>query len=97
MAPVPGISEADAKRPTRERENLVAERTRLVNRMKAALARLGIRCVNPALRKTAGRLDALRTPEGTKISGNALGEMRRDIPHRRPWKRRKTRLATTLI
>ncbi|WP_284201080.1 IS110 family transposase, partial [Sinorhizobium fredii] len=47
MAAVPEISEEDAKRPTRERENLVAERTRLVNRMKAALARLGIRDVNP--------------------------------------------------
>ncbi|ASY72493.1 IS110 family transposase [Sinorhizobium fredii] len=79
MAAVPEISEEDAKRPTRERENLVAERTRLVNRMKAALARLGIRDVNPALRKTAGRLDTLRTAEGTKIPGNTLAEMRRDI------------------
>jgi transposase len=79
MAAVPEISEEDAKRPTRERENLVAERTRLVNRMKAALARLGIRDVNPALRKTEGRLDTLRTAEGTKIPGNALAEIRRDI------------------
>jgi transposase len=79
MAAVPEISEEDAKRPTRERENLVAERTRLVNRMKAALARLGIRDVNPALRKTEGRLDTLRTAEGTKIPDNALAEMRRDI------------------
>jgi transposase len=79
MVAVPEVSEEDAKRPTRERENLVAERTRLVNRMKAALARLGIRDVNPALRKTAGRLDALRTPEGAMIPDNALAEMRRDI------------------
>lgn len=79
MAAVPEISEEDAKRPTRERENLVAERTRLVNRMKAALARLGIRDVNPVLRKTEGRLDTLRTAEGTKIPGNALAEIRRDI------------------
>jgi len=79
MAAVPEISEEDAKRPTRERENLVAERTRLINRMKAALARLGIRDVNPALRKTAVRLDALRTPEDVAIPGNALAEMRRDI------------------
>ncbi|MER9127781.1 IS110 family transposase [Mesorhizobium sp. M0959] len=67
MPAVPGIGEVDAKRPTRERENLVAERTRLVNRTKAALARLGILDVNPALRKTAGRLEALRTPEGAGI------------------------------
>ncbi|WP_284200849.1 transposase, partial [Sinorhizobium fredii] len=32
-----------------------------------------------ALRKTAGRLDTLRTAEGTKIPGNTLAEMRRDI------------------
>lgn len=79
MAAVPGIAEDDAKRPTRERENLVAERTRLVNRMKAAFARLGIRDVNPALRKTADRLETLRTPEGTPIPGNALAEIRRDM------------------
>ena len=79
MAAVPGISEEDAKRPDTGTRELVAERTRLVNRMKAALARLGIRDVNPALRKTASRLDALRTPEGANIPDNALAEMRRDI------------------
>lgn len=75
-----GVSRAeDAKRTTRERENLVAERTRLINRMKAAFARLGIRDVNPALRKTADRLDTLRTPEGVGIPSNALAELRRDL------------------
>src|SRR6516162_5438279 len=43
MARVPTIAEEDAKRPNRERECLVKERTRLVNRMKGMLARLGIR------------------------------------------------------
>jgi transposase len=33
----------DAKRPNRERECLVGERTRIVNRIKSTLARLGIR------------------------------------------------------
>jgi transposase len=79
MVAVPGIEEEDAKRPTRERENLIAERTRIVNRMKAAFARLGIRNVNPALRKTAERLDKLRTPEGGMIPANTLAELRRDI------------------
>lgn len=78
MVAVPGIEEEDAKRPTRERENLVAERTRIINRMKAAFARLGIRDINPALRKTADRLEALRTPEGVAIPANALAELRRD-------------------
>src|SRR6201985_1194080 len=39
MARVPTIAEEDAKRPNRERECLVKERTRLVNRMKGTLAR----------------------------------------------------------
>ena len=40
MARVPTIAEEDAKRPNRERECLVRERTRIVNRMKGTLARL---------------------------------------------------------
>jgi transposase len=30
---IPSLQEEDAKRPTRERENLVGERTRIVNRL----------------------------------------------------------------
>src|SRR6267154_2280749 len=40
MARVPTIAEEDAKRPNRERECLVGERTRIVNRMKGTLARV---------------------------------------------------------
>src|SRR5437867_1016256 len=47
MVAVPTIEEEDARRPNREHENLVGERTRLVNRMKATLARLGIRNFKP--------------------------------------------------
>lgn len=79
MAVVPGIEDEDAKRPTRERENLVGERTRLINRMRAALARVGIRGFNPALRKAAKHLDDLRTPEGGCMPARALAEMRRDM------------------
>src|SRR3712207_7744728 len=39
MATVPTLEEEDAKRPHRERESLVAERTRVVNRMRGCLAR----------------------------------------------------------
>src|SRR5215217_7741156 len=39
-AAIPTLADEDAKRPTRERECLVGERTRIVNRIKAALARL---------------------------------------------------------
>jgi transposase len=43
MAAIPSLEEEEAKRPSRERENLVGERTRIGNRIKSALARLGIR------------------------------------------------------
>src|ERR1041384_1413847 len=64
MVAIPTITDEDAKRPNRERENLVGEQSRIVNRMKAALARLGIRNFNPKLKKAADRLQGLRTPEG---------------------------------
>jgi transposase len=72
MAAVPTLEAEDAKRPSRERENLVGERTRLVNRMKGALARLGIRGFKPALRNAAERLETLRTPEGAPLPPNTL-------------------------
>jgi transposase len=78
MVGVPSIEEEDAKRPNRERENLVGERTRLVNRMKAMMARLGIRGFNPALRKSNSEVDDLRTPEGARLPTNTLAELRRD-------------------
>ena len=79
MAAVPTLEEEDAKRPSRERENLVGERTRLVNRMKGALARLGVRGFKPTLRNAAERLEALRTPEGAPLPPNTLAELRRDM------------------
>ncbi len=33
MAAIPTLDEEDAKRPNRERENLISERTRITNRM----------------------------------------------------------------
>jgi transposase len=79
MVGVPTIEEEDAKRPHRERENLVGERTRIINRMKAALIRLGIRGFKPELRRAPNKLDALRTPEGLPIPPNTLDELRRDL------------------
>lgn len=79
MAAIPSLQEEDAKRPTRERENLVGERTRIVNRMKASLVRLGIRNFKPTLRKASERLNALCTPEGDPLPPNTLAELRRDM------------------
>ena len=80
---IPSIKDEDAKRPNREHESLVGEQSRIVNRMKAALIRLGIRGFNPKLKKAAGRLEDLRTPEGEPIPPNTLAELRRDMERRR--------------
>jgi transposase len=79
MARTPTITEEDAKRPNRERECLVGERARIANRMKATLARLGIRNFKPTLRKAAERLATLHTPEGSALPPNALAELQREI------------------
>src|SRR5664279_3369980 len=83
MVAIPTTKDEDAKRPNRERQSLVGEKTRIVNRMKAALIRLGIRGFNPKLKKAAGRLEDLRTPEGEPIPPNTLAELRRDMERRR--------------
>src|SRR3954464_8100400 len=78
-APTPPGDEEDAKRPSRERETLVSARTRLVNRIKGTLVRLGIRGFQPTLRTTPERLEAVRTPEGAALPPNTLAELRRDL------------------
>src|SRR6202030_2403771 len=83
MVAIPTTKDEDATRPNRERLSLVGEQTRIVNRMKAALIRLGIRGFNPKLKKAAGRLEDLRTPEGEPIPPNTLAELRRDMERRR--------------
>src|SRR6266704_757941 len=79
MARVPTIAEEDAKRPNRERDGLVGERTRIVNRIKSTLARLGIRNFKPTLRKAAERLATVHTPEGMPLPPNTLAELQRDM------------------
>ena len=74
MVEIPTMQDEDAKRPNREHDSLIGERSRIVNRMKAALVRLGIRGFNPKLKRATTRLD-----EGELIPPNALAELRRDM------------------
>src|SRR5262250_2869057 len=83
MCAIPTAAEEDAKRPHRERDTLVGEQTTTTNRIKATLARLGIRNFNPKLKKAPERLEHLRTPEGEPIPPNTLAELRRDMERRR--------------
>jgi hypothetical protein len=79
MAAIPTIEEEDAKRPNREHEKLVGDRTRIVNRMKSTLARLGIPGFKPTLRKAEEKLRELRTAERTLLPDNTREELRRDM------------------
>jgi transposase len=79
MAAIPSLEEEDARRPSREREALVGERTRIGNRIKIALARLGIRGFKPGLRQAAERLEQLHTPEGVPLPPHTLTELRHDL------------------
>ena len=58
---------------------LVGERSRIINRMKATMVRLGIRDFNVKLRKAADKLSGLLTAEGVPLPPNTLDELRRDM------------------
>jgi transposase len=83
MVAIPTLEEEDAKRPHREREQLVGKKTGIINRVKAICIRHGIRGFKPNLRKAADRLAALLTPEGGPIPPNTLTELRRELEHLR--------------
>src|SRR5947209_11619077 len=59
MVAIPTVEEEDARRPNRERGNLVTEQTRIVNQIKAVLTRFGIRTFRPTLRKVEEKLECL--------------------------------------
>ena len=86
MAAIPTLEEEDAKRPSRERESLVGERTRISNRIKATLARLGIRGFKPTLRKAAERLpfDKLRRTAHSRRGAVAAQHAGRAAPRVKP-------------
>src|ERR1700736_2658517 len=79
MVAVPTIEAEDDRRPGREREALVAERTRITNRMKAHMARLGVRGFKPYLRSAPKKLAAVRIAEGVAIPPNTKAELERDM------------------
>ena len=79
MVAIPTMEEEDARRPSRERECLVNERSRIINRMKSALTRLGVRGFKPHLRKAPERLAGLRTAEDAGLPPNSMDELRRDM------------------
>ena len=79
MVAIPTVEEEDARRPNRERGNLVTEQTRIVNQIKAILTRFGIRTFRPTLRKAEEHLEGLRTAEGIPLLENPRAELRRHL------------------
>jgi len=79
MAAVPSLEEEDARRLNRERQSLTHEASRIVNRMKASLARLGIRNLNVKLPGAAARLERQRTGEGAALPPLTRAELCREM------------------
>jgi transposase len=79
MVAIPTVEEEDARRPNRERQNLVCEQTRIVNPIKAIFASLGIRSSRPTLRKAEEKLKGLLTAEGTPLPENTRAELCRHL------------------
>src|SRR6266404_3149131 len=79
MVRIPTIEEEDARRPNREHQTLVGERTRNVCRIKSTLVLHGIRDFNPKRLKASERLETLRCPEGGSLPPNTLAELRREM------------------
>ena len=75
MVAIPTIEEEDARRPNRERQNLVTEQTRVTNQMKAIFVRFGIRAFRPTLRNAEEKLKGLRAAEGTALPDNTRAEL----------------------
>ena len=77
MVAIPSPEEEDLRRPSRERAELVTERTRLVNRIRALLTLHGLGDVNPGTPATRRKLTQLRTAEGDPLPRNACAELER--------------------
>ncbi len=76
---VPSVAEEDARRLHRERDRLVKERVRHVNRIKGLLATQGIYDYRPPRRDRHERLQALGTGDGRAISARLGAEIAREL------------------
>ena len=79
MVRVPTRDEEDAKRLSREREQLIKERVRHVNRIKGLCATQGIYDYQPLKADRLERLDELRTGDGNPLPDRLKNEIRRQL------------------
>ena len=103
MVPIPDEADEDERRRVREREELVAERVSLVNRIGAVLATLGVRDYNPLRRdrrRATGRVahgargsaSAARPRQNTSACSTAWSWCARRSPN---WSESATRCSKT--
>ncbi len=71
MVPIPDESDEDARRPMREREDLIAERIALTNRIGGILLTFGIDNYDPMRPDRRERLDQLRSALGEAMPPHA--------------------------
>ena len=69
----------DARRPNREHQSLVGERTRVVNWIKANLARLGICDFSPTLARSWNNSMPFARQKERSLPPNTLAELRREM------------------
>jgi transposase len=79
MVRPPSREAEDARRLTRERGALIAERIRHANRIKGLLATQGVFGFEPTWQARRARLEDLRTPEGRKLPPHLSAEILRQI------------------
>src|SRR5690348_5239222 len=79
MVPIPNEADEDERRRVREREDLVADRISLVNRIGAVMATLGVHDYNPLRRDRRPRLETLRTALGDPLPPHARARILRTL------------------
>lgn len=75
----PTPTDEDARRPSRERQNLLKERGRHVNRIKGLCAQQGILDYEPIRTDRRERLAELRTGDGRELPPGLMAEMQREL------------------
>ncbi len=76
---VPSIAEEDARRLHRERDRLISERVRHVNRIKGLCALHGIYDYQPLRPQATARLEQLRTAQGASLPPRLKSEIKREL------------------
>lgn len=79
MAAIPTVAEEDARCPHRERDVLVSERTRLINRVKSALMRFGIGTFAAVRTKSPRRFETWLQEQGHTLPPHEQARFKRSV------------------